>query len=52
MNFWKTLKTVSFVALAIILGVLWLSNEDQSKQPHSTPSSSSSSDGSAFNGLK
>ena len=53
MNFWNILKTVSLVALALILGVLWLTDEDQSKQPHpTTSSSSSSSDGSEFNGIK
>lgn len=53
MNFWKTLKIASLVALVIIIGFLFLVS-DGSKQPNSTTSSSpaTSSDGAAFNGLK
>jgi len=53
MNFWKILKIASIVALVIILGVLYMATGDQPSQQHnSTPLSSSSTDGSAFNGIK
>ena len=53
MNFWKTLKIVSIVALAIILGLLYMATTgDQPSQQHNSSSSTPSSDGSAFNGLK